>query len=149
MILVKAFQTGSKIELSPVTLFDGRKATDLALIRPTFIWGNPQKTGANLLGWLQRLVPDPGRAFTYAQPDRSTSAIMDAWRLVLDRLEAGPQLARMLDDKRDAHARRLNDYGLGSMAEMLSSATDGATHLAAAYALLIARQQRIAVPLLA
>jgi len=149
MILVKAFQTGSRIELSPVTLFDGRKATDLALIRPNIVWGNPQKSGPNLLAWLQRLVPDPGRAFTYAQPDRSTSAIMDAWRLVLDRLEAGPQLARMLDDKRDAHARRLNDYGLGSMAEMLSSATDGATHLAAAYALLIARQQRISVPLLA
>ena len=74
---------------------------------------------------------------------------MGARRRVLVRWEAGPQLARMIDDKRDAHARRLNDYGLGSMAEVLSSATDGKTHLAAAYALLIARQQRIAVPLLA
>jgi hypothetical protein len=149
MILVRAFQTGSQIELSPVTMFDAKKPIDLTLIRPVFRWGMREKKAPNVLGWLNRLRPDPGRALSFAQPPRSAHAVMEAWRHILDRLEAGPKLARMLDDKRAAHGKRLGDYGMTQLAEYLSQADGGANLLTAAYALLIARQQRVQLPYLA
>lgn len=148
MMLVRAFQTGSRIEVSPVTLFDDNKPTDLSLVRPVHRWSDSEKNRPDVLGWLQRLRPDPGRALTFAAPPRSAAAVMDAWRLILDRLEAGSKLAGLLDDRRSAHAIRLGDYGLQHLAERVANANDGAGNLAAAYALLVARQQRVALPFL-
>lgn len=149
IMLVRAFQLGSRIELAPVTLFDGKVPLDLSLLRPAYRWNMAEKKAPDVLGWLNRLRPDPGRALTIAQPPRSAQAVMDAWRHILDRLEAGPQLARMLDDKRTAHAQRLSDYGMAQLSERVAAAKDGRSHLAAAYALLISRQQRVSLPLLA
>lgn len=149
MMLVRAFQTGAQIEVSPVTMFDAREPIDLTLIRPVYRWGVREKKALDVLGWLNHLRPDPGRALTVAQPPRSARAVMDAWRYILDRLEAGPKLARMLDDKGAAHAKRLADYGMAELAERVAQAGEGASLLTAAYALLIARQQRVQLPYLA
>jgi len=147
-MLIRAFQTSAQLKLSPVTLFDGRKPIDLTLLRPPNPWGAKATQKPDVFKWLQTLLPDPGRALTFAPPSRSAAAVMEAWRHILDRLEAGPKLARMLDDKRAAHAKRLADYGMSNLAERVAGADDGAGHLIAAYALLIARQQRVQLPLL-
>lgn len=149
MMLVRAFQTGAQIEISPVTMFDAKEPINLTLIRPIYRWGVREKKAPDVLGWLNRLRPDPGRALAVAQPPRSARAVMDAWRYVLDRLEAGPKLARMLDEKGAAHAKRLSDYGMAELAERVAQAGEGGGLLTAAYALLIARQQRVQLPYLA
>lgn len=147
-MLIRAFQTGARMEVSPVTMFDGKEPIDLTLVRPEYRWGAKAAPKPDVFKWLQTLLPDPGRALTFAPPSRSAGAVMEAWRHILDRLEAGPKLARMLDDKRAAHAKRLSDYGMSGLSERVAVADDSAGHLVAAYALLIARQQRVQLPFL-
>lgn len=147
-MLVRAFQTGARMSLSPVTLFDGSVATDLTLVRPEYNWDGKLVKKQDVFGWLRSLRPDPGRALTYAQPPPSAGAVMDAWRHILDCLEAGPKLARQLDDNRAAHAKRLGDYGMPALSGRVAAAMDGQSHLAAAYSLLVARQQRVSLPFL-
>lgn len=152
MMLVRGLQSGDQIDLTPVTLFDGKEPVDLTLVQPERNWawtglGKP-KPKPDILKWLHSLRPDPGRALTYAPPSRSAAAIMDAWRHVLDRLEAGPKLASQLDGKRAAHAKRLADYGLSALSDRILRAEDGESHLAAAYGLLVARHQRVRLAIL-
>ena len=99
-------------------------------------------------GWLGRFRPRPGHVLTQAQPSASARAVEAAGKHLLDRLEAGPNLARLLDSKRAAHAARLTDYGMAQLGELVAKVEDGESLLAAAYALLVARQQRIDLPYL-
>lgn len=153
IMLVRAEQVGEGLSLSPVTLFDGPKPIDLTLLRPAFDWRGKKIEKPDILGWLQRLRPDPGKALQMAQQTRSDQAVIDAWRHLLDRLEAGASLARMLDEKTAATAARLTDYGLanvsGRVAKLLGNSQGNAAALKAAYALLVARQQRRSLPYLA
>lgn len=142
MLLARAMQEGERIALSPVTLFGRGAPTDLS-IGPVLSGRREEK---DFLGWLRRLRP--GQSLTQQQPSQSARAVEAAWKHVLDRLEAGPQLAPLLDDKRAAHAGRLTDYGMSRLGELVIKAEDAEALIVAAYALLVARQQRIELPLL-
>ncbi|MCB2065584.1 MAG: hypothetical protein KDE15_02965 [Erythrobacter sp.] len=144
MVLVRATQQGHRIALAPITLFGRGAPVDLSIAPVLF----RQREERDFIGWLRRLRPGPGQALAMQQPSQSARAVDAAWKHVLDRLEAGPQLARLLDYKRTAHAARLTDYGMAWLGEMLGQAEAGDSLLAAAYALLVARQQRTELPLL-
>lgn len=152
-LLAKVSTEGEGLSLSPVTLFGDGEPVNLTVPPTRFAVGKPR----DMRSWLQRLRPDPGRNLQFVQPSASARAVSDAWRHVLDRLEAGPQLARLLDDKRAAHAARLTDYGMAHLGDVMGAAgeeenegeDEGSTLLTAAYALLLARQQRRTLPYLA
>lgn len=131
--------------VSPVSLWGATEAIDLTVPSRTYAAAKER----DRLAWLRRLRPGPGQNLRFVQPAGSQRAIEEAWRHLLDRLEAGPQLARLLDDKRAAHASRLTDYGMARLGELVGAADEGEALLAAAYALLVARRQRLALPLLA
>ncbi len=143
-VLAKARLAGESVELVPVTLLGDGDPIDLT-VPPQYMARGKQ---GDLRSWLLRLRPDPGRNLQFVQPSPSARAIGEAWRHLLDRLEAGPQLARLLDDKRAAHAARLSDYGLMRLSELLCATDEGEALLAAGYALLVARRQRLGLDLL-
>lgn len=144
-VLAKATLAGESVELAPVSLLGDGEPADLTV--PPQHWA--RNKDRDLRSWLLRLRPDPGRNLQFIQPSASSRAIADAWRNLLDRLEAGPQLASLLEGKRAAHAARLGDYGMTRLAELISIAQDGEALLAAGYALLVARQQRLGLSYLA
>lgn len=143
-IFVRAMQDGERIVLSPVTIYGRGEPVDLTI--PPVRFG--AKAEPDFLGWLGRFRPRPGHVLTQAQPSASARAVEAAGKHLLDRLEAGPNLARLLDSKRAAHAARLTDYGMAQLGELVAKVEDGESLLAAAYALLVARQQRIDLPYL-
>lgn len=145
-LLVRAAQVNDGVAISPVTVFTTPKPVNLTLWRPAWDYGRKRP---DMRSWLQRLRPDPGKDLQRAQPSSSAAAVQAAWRHVIDRLEAGEQLARLLDDKRAAHAARLGDYGMPGLGAFVSEADKGSALLKAAYALLVARQQRMTLPFLA
>lgn len=145
LVLVRMERSGDKLALRPVTLFGRDDPVDLSL------WVRPWRPGGDkplVRDWLARLRPGAGRRFV-ATPRTGTDAVLaKAWRHLLDRAEVGPSLARTLDGDLAAHVERLETYGLPQLAALLQANATGEGLLAAAYALLLARQQRCAAPLL-
>ena len=142
IVLLRAVQTGGRITLSPVTLFGKGIPLDLT-VRSAQRGRTDEK---DRLSWLRRLAPSRGQILVERAPQPSSRAIESAFSHVLDRLEAGETLARLSDDSRAAHAARLTAYGMSNLGALMQKAEAGAGALAAAYGLLIARQQRISLP---
>lgn len=145
MILVRMEREGDRLALRPVTLFGDGDPVDLSL------WSRPWRAGGErsaVRDWLARLRPAAGRRFVAVPRSGTAAALAQAWRHLLDRAEVGPSLAGSLDGDRAALVQRLEAYGLPQLAARLDQGGAGEELLAAAYALLLARQQRCAVPLL-
>lgn len=145
MVLVRMERSGDKLALRPMTLFGRDAPVDLSL------WARPwQPNGdkSRVRDWLARLRPGGGRRFAAAPRSGTDAALAKAWRHLLDRAEVGPSLARTLDSDLAAHVQRLESYGLPRLASLLGDGGEGEGLLAAAYGLLLARQQRCAAPLL-
>ncbi len=151
MVLVRLERDGERLAARPVTLFGGSSGVgdpvDLSLWeRP---WRGPGSEGGTMRDWLARLRPGAGRRFVVQPRSGTDMALARAWRHVLDRAEIGPALARTLDGERATCADRLERLGLERLAQLLRSADDSAGLLAAAYGLMLARQQRCGPTLLA
>lgn len=145
MILVRIERGGDKLSLRPITLFGRDDPVDLSL------WVRPWRPGGErpaVREWLARLRPGAGRRFAPVPRSGTDAALAKAWRHLLDRAEVGPSLARTLDGDLVGHVQRLETYGLPHLAARLGEGGAGEGLLAAAYALLLARQQRCAAPLL-
>ena len=145
MVLVRMERSGDKLALRPMTLFGRDDPVDLSL------WARPWRPSGDksfVRDWLARLRPGTGRRFAAVPRSGTDAALAKAWRHLLDRAEVGPSLARTLDDDLAAHVQRLESYGLPRLAALLGDGRGGEGLLAAAYGLLLARQQRCAAPLL-
>lgn len=147
MVLVRVERAGDRLSLRPITLFGKDDPVDLSL------WQRPWRAGkgaALVQDWLSRLRPGTGRRFAEVQRSGTSAALAGAWRHLLDRAELGPALARTRDPDLAAQVERLQDYGLPRLAEVVGRAGEGGAELlTAGYALMLARQQRCAAPLLA
>lgn len=145
LVLVRIDRAGDKLALRPMTLFGHDDPVDLSL------WSRPAKPGADrplIRDLLARLRPGAGHRFAAVPRGATEAALAKAWRHLLDRAEIGPALARTMDGDLAAHAERLEIYGMPQLAARLRGAGEGEGLLRAAYALLLARQQRCAAPLL-
>lgn len=145
LVLVRVERNGDKLALHPMTLFGRDDPVDLSL------WVRPWRPGVDqpsVRDWLARLRPGAGRRFTEVPRSGTDAGLAKVWRHLLDRAEVGPSLARTIDDDLAAHVERLETYGLPRLALLLREGGGGEGLLAAAYALLLARQQRCAAPLL-
>lgn len=139
MVLVRLVRAGDTLEARPVTLFGLGEAIDLTL------WQRHQDGPARARG-------NGGRPFARV-PRGGTDAVLAAtWRQLLDCAETGPALAQSLrgetGDGIAAHAERLDSHGLPALAGLMRRAGNAKGMLAAAYGLLVARQQRCEAPLL-
>ncbi|WP_298169289.1 hypothetical protein [Novosphingobium sp.] len=146
LVLVKISRERQGLALTPITLIGEGHPVDLTL------WRKPGWTGRIAeQSWLARLRQrrSGSRTFTRLPRDGTQTALDAAWQHLIDRLEAGPGLQAMLEGARAAHAGRLDSFGMPVLAELLGKDGSAEALLAAAYALLIARQQRSAIPLLA
>ena len=147
LVLVKLSRERQGLAVTPVTLIGQEPPVDLSL------WQPPRRLTDRPLrqSWLLRLRKRrPGsRVFTRVARD-GTQVVLDAvWQHLIDRLEAGPGLAAMLESRRAQHADRLDGFGLPVLAERLRRADNAEEMLSAAYGLMIARHQRSSLPLLA
>jgi hypothetical protein len=147
MVLVRLMRSGDALEARPITLFGAGAAIDLTL------WQRPHATvrgrgGGVVQGWLARLKGNSGRRFA-RYPRAGTSHVLAAtWRQLLDCAETGPALAQSAHGGLIAHADRLESHGLPALAGLMRQTGNPAGMLAAAYGLLVTRQQRCGVPLL-
>ena len=145
LVLIRMEREGDRLALRPVTLLGDGDPVDLSL------WLRPWRAGeerSTVRDWLARLRPGSGRRFAAVPRSGTAAALAQAWRHLVDRAEVGPSLAGSLDGYRAGHVQRLEAYGLPQLAARLQQGDAGEALLAAAYALLLARQQRCAVPLL-
>jgi hypothetical protein len=145
LALVRVERSGDKLALRPLTLFGGEDPVDLSL------WSPPRRLVAKqplVRDWLARLRSGAGRRFAPMPSSSTEAALATAWRHLLDRAELGPSLARTIDGELAGHVCRLEQFGLPHLAELLREGTEGDRLLAAAYAVMLARQQRCSVPLL-
>lgn len=144
MVLVRMERNGERLALRPITLFgrgsDQSDPVDLSLWEQP--WRGPGSERGNVRDWLARLRPGAGRRFLVRPRSGTDTVLSHAWRHLIDRAEIGASLARTLDPERAAHAERLERLGLARLAELLRTAEDSAGLLAAAYGLMLARQQR-------
>ena len=150
MVLVKIYRAGDRLAITPLTLFDAEDPVDLSLWRQRSRSQDPK--GSNWRDWLERLRrPRSGHKLVPLPRSNTDAALSAAWRLLMDRVEAGPGLAETLDAQLGTHADRLDGFGLPTLAASLRqvSAKSGAELLASAYALMVTRQQRCEMPLLA
>lgn len=149
-VLVRLIRAGDMLEVSPVTLFGARGAIDLTLWRPPY--SPARRAGDNsVLNWLARLRASSSRRFARAGRGGTDSALAAAWRQLLDCAESGPALIRSTGGPGGgvaAHADRLEGHGLAALAGLMREGGPGSGLLAAAYGLLVARQQRAGAPLL-
>lgn len=146
LVLVKISRERQELAVTPVTLIGNGPPIDLTL------WQRPTRTGKpEPQGWLARLRQRQRGSRTFTRlPRGGTQTALDAvWQHLIDRLEAGPGMQSMLEGARAAHAERLDTFGLPTLADLLRKAEGAEAMLAAAYAVMIARQQRSAIPLLA
>lgn len=147
MVLVRIERQGERLAARPITLFGAEEPVDLTLWqRP---WWPSAKDGGAMRGWLERLRQVGARRFEVQPRSTTDAALAKAWRHVIDLAEIGPSLARTLDHQRAAHAERLERLGMVRLADLLRAADDNAGLLAAAYGLMLARQQRCGPTLLA
>lgn len=145
LVLVKISRERQGLAVTPLTLIGDGSPVDLTL------WQPPARKGAGVAqGWLARLRQRRAGSRTFTRlPRDGTQAALDAvWQHLIDRLEAGPGLQAMLEGARAAHAERLDAFGLPVLADLLRKAESAEAMLVAAYALMVARQQRSAIPLL-
>jgi hypothetical protein len=151
MILVRLVRAGEMLEVRPITLFGAGDPVDLSLWQRPWSPARPQ-AGDAMRGWLERLRASGARRFVRRPRGGTEAALAAAWRQLLDRAETGPALAQSLDTGSRgglaAHADRLDNHGLPALAALVREARDAPALLAAAYGLLIARQQRCGAPLL-
>lgn len=146
MVLVRLERQGERLAARPVTLFGRDDPVDLTLwLRP---WRGPAGEQSKLRGWLDRLRAQTGRRFAVQPRTATDTALALAWRHLIDRAEAGGVLAGTLDGEREAHAARLERIGLARLAQAMLDGNGGEGLLAAAYALLLARQSRCGPALL-
>ncbi|WP_157098630.1 hypothetical protein [Novosphingobium rosa] len=146
MVLVRLARVGDRLEVRPVTLFGAGDPVDLSLWqRP---WRADDKRPSRIQDWLARLKMKRERQFAPFPRSGTQVVLATAWRHLLDRAEVGPMVARSLDSTLEALARRLESYGLPGLAVPMQQAVEPESLLRAAYGLLIARQQRCALPLL-
>jgi hypothetical protein len=151
MVLVRLVRAGDLLEARPITLFGAGDPVDLSLWRRPYAHGRRQ-AGDAVRDWLERLRASGARRFVRRPRGATEAALAGAWRHLLDRTEIGPALAQSLDARPPgglpAHADRLDHHGLPALAALMRRAQDAPTLLAAAYGLLLARQQRCGAPLL-
>ncbi len=151
MVLVRLMRKGDRLEVRPLTLFGSEELIDLTLGQQRH--DHPTAHDAGIVqDRLAQLRRNGGRQFVRV-PRRGTDAVLaTAWRQLLDRAETGLALAQSLGggagDGLVAHAERLDSHGLATLAGLMRRAGDAAGMLAAAYGLLVARQQRCEAPLL-
>ncbi len=151
MVLVRLTRAGDALGVCPVTLFGSGEAIDLTLWHRSDSH-RPDEGAAYLQDWLARLRGNGRRRFVRV-PRRGTDAVLaTAWRQILDCAETGPALAQSLRDGggrgNAVHAERLDNHGLATLGALMRRAVNPAGMLAAAYGLLVARQQRCEAPLL-
>jgi hypothetical protein len=149
MVLVRMERDGERLSVRPVTLFHAKEGSDPVDLS---LWDQPWRPfgqeRSSVREWLDRLRPGAGRQFGVTPRSGTDAVLAKAWRHLVDRAEIGPSLARTLDPERAAHGDRLERLGLVRLAEMLRAAEGSAGLLAAAYALMLARQQRCGPTLL-
>lgn len=142
LVLVRLSRAGGALEVRPISLFGSGEPVDLTL------WRRPRApgrgSGSDLVqDWLARLRNTGGRRFARRDGEGADAALAAAWRSLLDRAEAGAVAARQ-----DGHADRLDQRGMPTLAARMREIGAPAGVLAAAYGLMLARQQRCAAPLL-
>lgn len=144
-VLAKIVRDGDRLSVIPITLAGNGSVVDLTL------WQRPYRDDrkSSWREWLERLAPRSSRRFHKLPADGTQNALTAAWRQLMDRAEAGPGLMSTLDKGVLQHADRLDSYGLPVLAEKLRKANNAGGLLSAAYALLVARQQRSNLPFLA
>jgi hypothetical protein len=151
MVLVRLMRGGDVLETRPVTLFGARGAIDLTLWQRPYSRTSAQGAGI-VKDWLARLRGNGGRRFARVPRGGTDAVLATAWRQLLDCAETGPALAQSFRGGAGggiaAHAERLDSHGLPALAGLLRRAGDAPSMLAAAYGVLLARQQRCGVPLL-
>lgn len=147
LVLVRADRDGDRLALRPLTLFGPGDPVDLTLwTRP---WRMAAADKAPVSDWLARLRGSKARHFVNLPRSGTEAALAKAWRHLLDRAEVGPSLARTLDGELARLVERMEAYGLPHLASLLRrSGEDEEGLLPAAYAVLLARQQRCAPQLL-
>lgn len=147
VILTKLERRGDGVAAVPVTIFGTDNAIDLA-------FGLPLRDGKShqgslpprrRLSWFGSGAPP---RFGPVAPDPALSAIVAVWRLLIDRAEAGHANGKSVHRRLAQQADRLDEMGLSNLATIVRAAGAEDTVLAAAYALLIARQQRDRLPML-
>lgn len=141
MVLVRLSREGDRLAVRPITLFGGDDPIDLTL------WQRPWREPAAVRSWLERLRFST-RNFSVRPRSGTDTALAKAWRHCIDLAEVGPSLARTLDKERAEHAERLDRLGLARLADLLRAAEGSTGLLAAAYGLMLARQQRCGPTLL-
>ncbi len=144
MILAKIRREGDRLAVSPLTLFGAGDPVDLSLWRRTARL-HDRKVRDTFDWWRVRAAK---RALSNMPRGASDGAIAAAWRALIDCAEAGPGMARTLQAGLAAHADRLETHGLPTLGRVLRASDQPAGILRAAYALLIARQQRCEAPLM-
>ncbi len=146
MVLVRLMRAGDALVARPVTLFGTGAAIDLTLWQRR--GSRPAVRGVGIVqDYLARLWGNGGRRFARVPRDATDAVLAAAWRQLLDCAETGPALVQSLRG-RAAHAERLDSHGLPALAGLMNRAGNAAGMLAAAYGLLVARQQRCKAPLL-
>lgn len=144
MVLAGMRRVGDRLELRPITLFGPGDPIDLSL------WQQPWRAKPDLPSmrdWLARLRAPSNRNLAPRPRSETDRALALAWRHLLDRAELGPALAHSLGAEGEKEAARLESLGLPGLADLLRGG-EGTNLLRAAYALLLARQQRPGLPLL-
>lgn len=140
MVLVRLMRAGGALEVHPVTLFGAGETIDL-----TF-WQRPYCVVP------KQLRRNGDRHFTRLPRGGTDAVLAAAWRQLLDCAEAGRVVGQSMHGGPNsgiaAHADRLDNHGLPALAELMRQTGNAAGMLAAAYGLLVARQQRCGVPLL-
>lgn len=151
MVLVRLMRAGDVLEASPVTLFGAAGAIDLTLWQGRHSRASAQGAGI-MQDRLARLRENGGRRFTRLPRGGTDVVLAGAWRQLLDCAGTGPALVRSLRGGAGggiaAHADRLDRHGLPALAGLMRRGGNAAGMLAAAYGVLVARQQRCGLPLL-
>jgi hypothetical protein len=146
--LVRLERRGDGIAVTPVTLFGPGDALDLS-----FGWprgnGSAAAQGKSIRDLIATWRGKPQPRFARSPPGATTAAMASAWRLLLDRAEVGRAEGTAIDARLAQQAERIEAMGLPTLAAVLRATRDGGGHLTAAYALMLVRQQRLGLPLLA
>lgn len=142
MVLAKLSREGDRLLVTPITLLGEGDPVDLTLWRPQY---NPNKP---TISWFDRLRLRSNRNFARTPRGGTQAVLASAWRQLLDRAEAGPGLAVTLDAGLSARAGQIDSYGMPALAGLLRNSGTADGLLAAAWGVLVARQQRVEIPLL-
>lgn len=147
-VVVCATQEGGRVRLAPIAIFDGPLPVSLALEPDKLIERNDRGWGD--LWYRFNPLRERG-AFRRSPVSATAAALSAAWQCLIDLAEAGPNGARpaLLDAIR-ARAQQLERLGQPVVAGRLQAIVDDsrANFLTAGYALLLACDQRVSIPML-